>query len=207
MQENLSEIFIKLCSKYSENNTLIFEYWKEIEKSYSQKNRHYHNLRHLENMIIELKKVNENIEDIDSVLFSIFYHDIIYKSTSKDNEERSAEIAKNRLEKINLDKVQIEKIYNQILATKTHKESDNLDDNYLLDLDLSILGKNWNEYEAYIKQIRNEYSIYPNFLYNPGRKKVLEHFLTFDRIYKTDYFRILYENQARENISKEIEIL
>src|SRR5690606_21190834 len=104
-------------------------------------------------------------------------------------------------------KVQIEKIYNQILATKTHKESDNLDDNYLLDLDLSILGKNWNEYEAYIKQIRNEYSIYPNFLYNPGRKKVLEHFLTFDRIYKTDYFRILYENQARENISKEIEIL
>ena len=54
-------------------------------------------------MIIELKKVNEEIKDIDSILFSVFYHDIIYKSTSKDNEEKSAEIAKSRLEKINLD--------------------------------------------------------------------------------------------------------
>lgn len=109
MLENLSEIFIKLCLKYSNNNDLIFEYWKEVAKSYSQKNRHYHNLSHLEKMIIELKKVKNNVEDIDSVLFSIFYHDIFYKSTSKDNKGKSAEIAKHRLEKINLDKEQIEK--------------------------------------------------------------------------------------------------
>lgn len=61
MQENLSEIFFKLCSKYSDNHKLIIKYWKEIEESYSQKSRHYHNLCHLENMIIELKKVNEEI--------------------------------------------------------------------------------------------------------------------------------------------------
>lgn len=207
MQDTLSEIFIKLCSKYSDNQKLINEYWKEIEKSYSQKSRYYHNLFHLENMITELMLVNDEINDIDSILFSVFYHDVVYKSTSKNNEEKSADIAKIRLQKINLSEDQIEKIYNQILATKSHKESDKIDTNFLLDSDLSILGKNWIEYERYIKQIRKEYSIYPDFLYNPGRKKVLEHFLTYDKIYKTDFFRDLYEKQTRENILKEIELL
>jgi len=207
MQENLSEIFLKICLKYSDNQELIIEYWKEIERSYSQKSRHYHNLFHLENMITELKKVNDEINDIDSILLSVFYHDVVYKSSSKDNEEKSAEIAKTRLQKLNLKEEQIEKIYTQILATKSHKESDNFDTNYLLDSDLSILGKNWIDYENYIKQIRKEYSIYPDFLYNPGRKKILAHFLAFDKIYKTDFFRELYEKQARENILKELDLL
>ena len=207
MKENLSKIFIELCSKYSNNKTLIIEYWKEIEESYSQKSRHYHNLSHLDNMIIELRNVYNEIQDFDSLLFSIFFHDIFYKSTSKDNEEKSAEYAKSKLRKLNYNDVSIDKVYNQILATKSHQLSNQKDTNYLLDSDLSILGKSWNEYELYIKQIRKEYSIYPDFIYNSGRKKVLKHFLTFDRIYKTEYFKDKYEKQARENISKEIELL
>ncbi|MBA5794042.1 hypothetical protein H1R17_11850 [Flavobacterium sp. xlx-214] len=207
MKETLSEIFINLCSKYSNDADLIIQYWKEIEQSYSQKNRYYHNLIHLENMVMELSKVSKDLNDIDSLLFSVFYHDLIYKSTSKDNEEKSAEIAKIRLQKININSEQINKIYNQILATKSHKISNDSDTNYLLDADLSILGKKWNAYETYTKQIRKEYSIYPDYMYHPGRKKILEHFLTFDRIYKTDYFVEIYEKQARENISREIESL
>lgn len=33
-----------------------------------------------------------------------------------------------------------------------------------------------------------EYSIYSNVVYNSGRKKVLNHFLTMNRIFKTDFF-------------------
>ena len=207
MNESLQQKFINVFSKYSDNKIIEAEYWNEIEKKYSQKNRHYHNLIHLENIINELQNIQSEINDWNSILFSIFYHDIIYKSTSKDNEEKSADIAGIRLKKINLDIYQINKICNQILATKAHKKSNDLDTNYLLDADLSILGQNWNQYDKYIKQIRKEYSIYPDFLYKPGRKKVLEHFLTFEVIYKTDYFKEKYEKQARENIRKEIETL
>lgn len=49
---------------------------------------------HLENMIYELKNIEDFVNDFDTLLFSVFYHDIIYKSTAKDNEEKSAEIAK-----------------------------------------------------------------------------------------------------------------
>lgn len=204
---NISSIFSNLISKYSNNEKLKTEYWQEIEKLYSQKSRKYHNLTHLGNMILVLESVKEEISDFDALLFSVFYHDIIYKATSKDNEEKSAEIAKTRLDKLNISNERITKIYNQILATKSHKKSDDPDTNFLLDADLAILGKDREDYEMYIHQIRKEYSIFPDFLYNPGRKKVLIHFLEFDEIFKTDYFKSKYEKMARENIRKEISIL
>ena len=204
---NLNSIFSDLISKYSNNEKLKTEYWAEIEKSYSQKKRKYHNLNHLENMILELENVKDQISDYAVSLFSVFYHDIIYKTTSKDNEEKSAEKAKICLEKLNISDDRISNIYNQIFATKSHKRSDDSDTNFLLDADLAILGKDWNVYENYVQQIREEYSIYPDFLYKPGRKKVLTHFLEFEEIFKTDYFKEKYEKMARENIQKEIAML
>lgn len=79
--------------------------------------------------------------------------------------------------------------------------------NYLLDVDLSVLGKDTQTYLGYTKQIRKEYSIYPDFLYNLGRKKVLQHFLELENIFKTEDFRDKYESQARKNIEFEISIL
>ncbi|CAA7197198.1 HD domain-containing protein [Chryseobacterium potabilaquae] len=207
MNKQLHDIFKKLFSTYSDNKNLENESWKELEKNYTNRKRHYHNLNHLESIINELENPGIEIKDWDSVLFSVFYHDIVYQSTAKDNEEKSAEKAKIVLQKINLPSEQIDNVSNQIFATKSHEKSNDSDTNYLLDADLSILGKSWDEYEKYTKQIRKEYSIYPNFLYNPGRKKVLEHFLTFDEIYKTEFFKERYEKQARENITKEIELL
>ena len=203
----LNLIFSNLISKFSNDGNLKADYWQEIEKSYSQKRRKYHNLLHLENMILELENVKDQILDYETLLFSVFYHDIIYKSTSKDNEEKSAEIAKKSLEKLDISSERVIKIYNQILATKSHQKSKDSDTNFLLDADLTILGKDWNVYENYTNQIRKEYSIYPDFLYNPGRKKVLIHFLEFDEIFKTEYFKEKYEKIARENIQREIELL
>ena len=73
--------------------------------------------------------------------------------------------------------------------------------------DLKILSKDWEDYSIYFQQIRKEYSIYPDFLYNPGRKKALQHFLEHDYIYQTETFRNLYERQAKMNIQKEIDLL
>lgn len=207
MSENLKIEFNHLFEKYSNNRDLFDVYWTEIEKAYSSKKRHYHNLIHVQNMIDELYEVKNNIEDFDAILFSIFYHDIIYKSTAKDNEEKSAEFARERLLKIKLSDDQLTKINNQIIATKNHRKSTDVDTNYLLDADLSILGKSWEEYEKYVSQIREEYTIYPDFLYKPGRKNVLIHFLEFKEIYKTTYFKKKYECQARINIEKEISLL
>lgn len=203
----LKDRFNQLCLQFTQDQNLIEKFWKEIEKKYSEKGRHYHNLEHLENMFSELESVKDKISDFNIISFSVFYHDVIYDASSKSNEEKSAEYGKIRLEKLDIDKQSIDTIFNQIIATKSHQKSDDQDTNYLLDADLSILGKDVETYLEYTKKIRKEYSIYPDFLYKPGRKKVLQHFLELKNIFKTDYFKEKYEVQAKENIEFEIKLL
>lgn len=164
----LKERFEILCLHFTEDKNLIANFWNEIERKYSAKSRHYHNLQHLENMFEESDAVKDQIENFDIISFSIFYHDVIYDSASKVNEEKSAEFAKERLTSLGLNDEDIQNIYEQILATKSHKKSADDDTNSLLDADLSILGNDDEIYLEYTKQIRKEYSIYPDFLYKPG---------------------------------------
>lgn len=203
----LKNKFETLCLNFTEDKILVEKFWTEIENNYSGKSRHYHNLQHLENMFEEIDAVRNQIEKFDNISFSIFYHDVIYDATSKLNEEKSADVAKERLESLGVNNNDIQKVYKQILATKSHQKSENKDTNFLLDADLSVLGKSSEIYSEYSRQIRKEYSIYPDFLYKPGRKKVLEHFLELESIYKTEYFKSKYETQAKENIESELKNL
>lgn len=204
---NLKNQFEQLCYLFTEDQQLTNSLWKEIETKYSEKGRHYHNLLHLENMFNELEMVKSNISDFTAISFSVFYHDVVYDATSKTNEEKSAAKAEKRLAELHLDKNKISIISEQILATKSHQRSDYKDTNYLLDADLSVLGKDFKTYLEYTQNIRKEYSIYPDFLYKPGRKKVLKHFLELKSIFKTDYFKQKYEAQAKENIAEELQLL
>lgn len=203
----LKDRFETLCINFTNDKSLIESFWLEIEKNYSLKNRHYHNLQHLKTLFEEIDTIKTQIENFNNISFSIFYHDIIYDATSKINEEKSANTAQERLEHLGLNNEDIQKVHEQILTTKSHQKSDKEDTNFLLDADLSILGKSDEAYLEYTKQIRKEYSIYPDFLYKPGRKKVLEHFLDLENIFKTGYFRGKYEIQARKNIESELKNL
>jgi len=200
----LKDRFESLCLNFAEDKILIKKFWTEIEKNYSRKSRHYHNLQHLETLFEEIEHVKDKIKNFNTISFSIFYHDVIYDATSKLNEEKSADVAKERLEILGLNNEDLQQVYEQILATKSHQKSENEDANFLLDADLSVLGKTSEVYSEYTKQIRKEYSIYPDFLYKPGRKKVLQHFLELESIFKTEFFRNKYEIQARENIEYEL---
>ncbi|MGE5944923.1 MAG: hypothetical protein ACM31G_11355, partial [Flavobacteriales bacterium] len=76
--------------------------------------------------------------------------------------------------------------------------------NILLDLDLSILGKSPEEYKKYCENIKKEYHIYPDFMYRKGRIKVLKNLLDLNSIYKTSFFKNVYEEQAKMNVRFEL---
>jgi predicted metal-dependent HD superfamily phosphohydrolase len=141
------------------------------------------------------------------MLFAVFYHDIIYKVSRNDNEEKSAELAKERLTQVAYPASSVEMCMTMIRATKHHQRSDDPDVNLFTDADLCILGQEPKVYYQYALQIRKEYSIYPDFLYKPGRKKVLQHFLTMSRIFKSHYFFDKYEQQAKANLEEELKQL
>lgn len=203
----LKETFIELLTKYTDNDSLKNKLWTEIEKNYSSKKRYYHNLQHLDNLLSQLTDVKSEIQNWETILFTLFYHDIIYNSIKSDNEEKSAELAEKRMKQISVPNDKIELCKKQILATKSHIKSTESDTNYFTDADLSVLGQNWETYLFYYKNVRKEYSIYPTLVYNSGRKKVLNHFLSMDRIFKTDFFYNKFEKQAKQNLKQEIESL
>jgi predicted metal-dependent HD superfamily phosphohydrolase len=203
----LRNIFIQLVNKYCDSDVLVNECWNEIETNYSKKKRHYHTLAHLENLFKQLEVVKENIEDWDVILFTLFYHDVIYNVFKNDNEEQSALLAEKRMKQLTVPFETIDTCKNQIFATKRHLQNTKSDTNYFTDADLSILGADWETYFSYLNNVRKEYYIYPNLIYNPGRKKVLQHFLGMDKIYKTDYFFDKFEEQAKLNLQQEMGLL
>ena len=136
----LKKTFIDLLENFTNNNSLIIDLWQEIEQNYSESKRHYHNLSHLENLLKQLIEVKHEIENWETVLFTMFYHDIIYIATNTDNEEKSAELAAKRMKEIKVSDNIIEKCKSQILATKKHLTDTNSDTNYFLDADISIFG-------------------------------------------------------------------
>ncbi len=207
----LQDQFTILALRYTQNAALIKQLWNEIETAYSDSERYFHTLSHLENLMKELSPLESSIQDWDTLLFCLFYHDIVYDMVQhvleNDNEEISSAIAEKTLETICFPTDKIELCRQHILATKAHRISDNADINFFIDADLSILGKPWEVYNEYTKNIRKEYHIYPDSIYHSGRLNILRHFRKMDRVFKTDHFFNLYEEKARENMTREIEIL
>jgi len=203
----LHTVFIELTARSGRYEDLGGQLWQEIATGYSLPDRYYHNLTHLEHLIRELEPCKPLIDDCDTLLYAIFYHDLIYAVQRQDNEEQSALLAVNRLAALGFDATRAERCRQHILATKAHRAGADPDTLLFADADLSILGQPAATYDCYYRQIRQEYIVYPDVLYIPGRIKVLNHFLGMSHIYKTPHFHTLYEQQARLNLERELALL
>ncbi|MEN8817134.1 MAG: hypothetical protein ABF274_09740 [Nonlabens sp.] len=91
-----------------------------MKKSYSQISRSYHDLERLQFMFKEL----ENSETIpiceNALVLSIFYHDIVFDATRKDNECKSAQVLEKHLSKTSFNNIKLCK--DQIIATTTSQK-------------------------------------------------------------------------------------
>jgi predicted metal-dependent HD superfamily phosphohydrolase len=204
---DMKEFFIQTVAQFSTDEALQQKLWQELEQNYGHKNRHYHTLRHIKCVLEALEAHQKAIQDWESMVFAVFYHDAVYRVLKKNNEQKSAELAEKRLRSIRFPEPRIALCKKHILATKNHTTSPNPDTNLLIDADLSILGAEWETYLEYTRQVRWEYAVYPDLLYRPGRKKVLLHFLEMESIFKTAAFRQRLEEKARENILNEISLI
>lgn len=205
--EHLRTEFNLLLTKFTTDTALIDRHWNELARKYSSKKCFYHDLSHLENMLSQLEKVKSSIHDWEALLFALYYHDIVYNVLKSTNEEKSAVLARKRMDELGVPAKTIARAEQHILATKKHALSADPDTNYFLDADLSILGMDKEHYQQYTENIRKEYAIYPDMVYNPGRKKVIARFLAMDTIFKTPYFQTQFESTAKQNLMNELSLL
>jgi predicted metal-dependent HD superfamily phosphohydrolase len=203
----LSELFIETAAQYTADQVFINRCWNEIDKQYNGPGRHYHNCQHLLHVMETIYPHRDTIKHWQSMVMAVFYHDIVYKVPGTDNETKSAVLASTRLQHLGFPPHTISICHQHILATHSHETSSNDDTNLFTDADLAILGQAPPVYKNYCKQIRKEYAVYPGFLYKPGRRKVLRHFLQMKNIYKTTILQKQFEEQARANLSNELQQL
>jgi predicted metal-dependent HD superfamily phosphohydrolase len=174
-----------------------------IKQRYSEGGRFYHNLKHIENCLMEFREVETKLSNPRVVVLALLFHDIIYNPQAKQplaNETASWEMAKQ----INtLNPEDHSAIMNHILYTSHQYTGDgDSDTDYICDIDMAILGYPEHQFEEYEHNIRREYAFASDEKYKAGRIQFLQTLLSSEYIFKTDYFKNKYEISARRNIKK-----
>jgi len=183
-----------------------------LSELYRAPGRYYHDLAHVEALLSLAAEYRALLADPEAVEAAIWFHDAIYDSRAKDNEARSAEMARENLAG-RTGAARIERIAAMIEATATHQAPDLADAGakrdaaLLLDMDLSILGAAPAAFDAYENAVRREYGWVDDTSWRTGRGAVLRNFLARPHIFHTQAFRQRFEAQARVNIERSVKAL
>jgi len=173
--------------------------YRRVRRAWSGMSRHYHTLTHLDACLHELDDVRRLAVRAGEVELALWFHDAVYRSWRRDNEQQSAALAARILRAASLESV--ERIRQMVLATM-HRDEDFAGDTALVaDIDLSILGQPPEIYAQFERAIRREYWWVTRARYVAGRGEVLKKFLGRSAIYQHDHFYEKYEAQARANIT------
>jgi predicted metal-dependent HD superfamily phosphohydrolase len=138
---------------------------------------------------------------------ALWFHDAIYKPTSSTNERDSADWAVRFLASVGVPNDKRERVCGYIIATKHTGEELRGDASIVVDIDVSILGRDSGEYDVYEAAIRKEYHWVPWLIYRRKRIEILESFLNRETLYGSEHFRSRYEQQARKNLQRAIDRL
>ena len=185
----------------SSNHDELFD---NIITRYHQPHRHYHTLTHLYECFVLFDEIKHHLYRPKLVALALFYHDVIYNPKSHHNEQDSANFAKIALKKaLTHDEIDITCQY--IIATDTHKNTlGDTDLDYLLDIDLAILGADLSRFHEYNTQIRQEYAWVDALVYDTKRRQVLKSFYRRSPLFLTSYFYERLENTAKANLKHAI---
>lgn len=177
------------------------ELFQRLLRCYQEESRHYHNLDHIAHCLQGLEHFAQHAQHSAQVTLALWFHDAVYNAKAKDNEAKSAQMAREELLALEVSKACVDRICAHIIATRDHKSEDP-DAKMVIDLDLAILAASPARYDRFEEEVRREYAHVPGFLFKIGRKKVLKHFITREHIYNHRFARELWEEPARANLRR-----
>lgn len=176
---------------------------------YREPHRHYHDVTHLTEMLEHVALVAEQFQQVRAVVYAALYHDAIYDPRRKDNEARSAELARRELTEF-LDEADLRVVSELILATAAHGAAlvqAHPDVGLFLDCDSAILGAEDGRYRAYAAGVRQEYAHVSKLMYRLGRGKFLKSMLKRPTLFHTSGFEARFGDRARRNLRAELNAL
>jgi predicted metal-dependent HD superfamily phosphohydrolase len=175
---------------------------EDLLARWSESHRKHHTVSHLHEMLDAIGELADAGLDFDreAVELAAWFHDAVYEITRDDNEERSAELARELL----VSSPVRDEVARLVLVTKTHEVADD-DTNaaVLCDADLSVLGSTPHRYHTYATAVRDEYANVPDEVFKPARAHALTSLLQ-GPLFHTQPGRSRWEERARRNVVDEL---
>lgn len=188
-----------------------------LEARYKEPQRRYHTLDHIMDCLCIFDQVRQEVFDrarrnggqVDLMVavvveLALWYHDAVYDPRRKDNEAQSAAVFAKHAVQAGLEPALVDRVTGCILATQHRVPPGTLEEQFVVDIDLSILGREESVFDVYERGIREEYAHIDGPAFCAGRTAFLRGILARETIYATSYFRARFEAPARANIVRSI---
>lgn len=179
---------------------------EQLLSRWREPHRKYHDLDHLRTVLTALDEFSSAGVSFDreAVTLAAWFHDAIYEVGAPDNEDQSAVLAETML----AGRSCANEVARLVRVTASHDVAlTDLNASALCDADLSILASDSSRYSRYCADVRDEYSRFEDSVYRAGRTRVLDHFLTLERIFNTEFGYENWELRARRNLKAELRSL
>ena len=180
----------------------------ELIRRYAEPHRRYHTLDHLESVLSRVDELASGREDLYLVRLAAWFHDAIYDMPPREltNEEASARLAIRTLARAGLEQEDLTQVARLVRLTESHVPgSRDREGELLCDADLAILAAPPAAYEAYVRDVREEYAWVPDQQFLAGRLQVLTN-LAGRELFRTGKGRRLIP-AARANLEREMAAL
>jgi predicted metal-dependent HD superfamily phosphohydrolase len=181
-----------------------------VRAAYAKPPRAYHHFGHVQEVLGHFADVAdaEGWQAPREVWLAMLFHDAIYDAGARDNEARSAALAREAIATYLPDAgLDVGRIERWILLTAQHGRIDqdavhDDDTRHFLDCDMAILGSAPDLYDHYERSIAKEYAAVPADAYRLGRAAFLSGLLARPRIFLSDRFHASHDEPARANLQR-----
>ncbi len=175
---------------------------RRLLDAYREPQRFYHTLEHIEHCLGMFELCKPELEQPDAVELAIWFHDAVYVAGAPDNEARSAELYRRLADGVHAEPL-VALVVRLIMATLHDGDSlDDTDADYMVDIDLSSFGLDWDAFLRDSKNLRRERPAVSDedFYRNQGDFQKL--LLARERFFHSRFFQQRFEQRARANLSR-----
>jgi len=181
----------------------------EVRTAYAGPGRIYHDLAHVAEVARHFDEAGRSAgwQQPREVYLAVLFHDAVYEPGAKDNEARSAELARSAIERwLPAAGIAAPRVSELIGLTARHGSLAPTDVDaeaaLFLDCDMAILGASPGVFDAYDRAIALEYRALPRELYSAGRRAFLGQLLASARIFLSAHFHARLDAPARANLQR-----
>jgi predicted metal-dependent HD superfamily phosphohydrolase len=192
---------------------------EEIEKigealldRWSEPGRHFHNVRHLTDVLARVDELAEETHEPDLVRLAAWYHGAVFDAADRasyahrggEDERASAVLARQELSALGVPEAHVDRVVGLVMALARHTPApDDFDCAVLCDADLAVLAAEPQRYQAFLAEVRAEYAHLPVEEFVRARIAIL-HKLINRRSLFVSPLGVAWEEAARQNVAGEL---